>query len=213
MTPEQKLRMIMQETGLNQTQIAHHLNTTQATVSRWLSGSEPQGEFRDAIHKMYLEYIDMNDIDEPRESSVALMGYVGAGAEIEPDFEQVPPEGLDQVSVPFPLPDDMIAFEVRGDSMLPVYKNGAIVIVYREQKRPIEAFLGEEAVVRTADGRRFIKTIMRGSKGVNLLSWNAAPIEEVHLEWVGEIFAVLPRTSVHKVQRMGGIQGRLRMGG
>lgn len=52
-------------------------------------------------------------------TSAPVMGFVGAGAEIEPDYEQVPPEGLATVTLPFPLPDDMIAFEVRGDSMLP----------------------------------------------------------------------------------------------
>lgn len=142
---------------------------------------------------------------------VPLMGYVGAGAEIEPDFEQTPPDGLDQISFPFPVPDDMIAFEVRGDSMLPVYKSGHVIVCFKEQKRPLEAFYGEEVAVRTTDGRRFIKTVMRGSDGlVNLLSWNAAPIENVALEWIGEIFAVMPKSSIKKVQKQGGLQGRLR---
>ncbi|QRM44005.1 XRE family transcriptional regulator [Rhizobium sp. BG4] len=144
---------------------------------------------------------------------VPLMGYIGAGAQIEPEFEQTPPEGLDQISVPFPLPDDMIAFEVRGDSMLPVFKDRSILIVYRDQKRPLSSFYGEEAAVRTSDGRRFIKTIMRGATGVTLNSWNAAPIEDVELEWIGEIFAVLPRASLNKVARLGGIQGSLRING
>lgn len=146
------------------------------------------------------------------ESTVPIVGYVGAGAEVMPDFEQVPPEGLDQVTVPFPMPDDMIAFKVRGESMLPVFKDGAIIIVYREQKRPIEAFYGEEAAVRTSDGRRFIKTIMRGADGtVNLMSWNASPIENVRLEWIGEIFTIMPPSALRKVERQGGIQGQLKL--
>ncbi|NVP54485.1 XRE family transcriptional regulator [Mycoplana rhizolycopersici] len=143
--------------------------------------------------------------------TVPLMGYIGAGAEIMPDFEQVPPEGIEQIHVPFALPDDMVAFRVRGDSMLPVYKSGATVIVYREQKRPLEAFYGEDAAVRTSDGRRFIKTIMKGISGVNLMSWNAAPIENAHLEWIGEIFAVLPGSGLGDLKKTGGIQGRLRL--
>lgn len=133
---------------------------------------------------------------EARDAIVPLMGFIGAGAEIMPEFEQVPPEGLDQINIPFLLPAEMIALQVRGDSMLPVYKDGHIIIVYAEQKRPIQAFFGEEAAVRTSDGRRFLKTIMRGQgNAVTLTSFNAAPIENVQLEWVGEIFATLPKPS------------------
>lgn len=145
-------------------------------------------------------------------SVVPLMGYLGAGAEVDPDFEQVPPEGLDQIHLPILVPDDMIAFKVRGDSMLPAFKDGAIIVVYREQMRPLEAFYGEEAAVRTSDGRRYIKTIMRGRDGlVNLFSWNASPIEDIHLEWIGEIFAVLPPAALRKSVRQRGIQGQLRL--
>ncbi|MFE0233489.1 helix-turn-helix transcriptional regulator [Brucella anthropi] len=205
------LRSILKETGWNQSQLAERLDTTQATVSRWLKGSEPEGHRRDAIVYLYNAVVKAPEASEDEGSVVAVMGYVGAGAEIEPDFEQTPPDGLDQIQVPFPLPDEMIAFQIRGDSMLPVYKDGHIVIVYRDQKRPLEAFYGEEAAVRTADGKRFIKTVMRGVNGVNLLSWNAAAIENAQLEWVGEIFAVLPRTSIRHIERKGGIQGRLKI--
>ncbi|MDO9416997.1 S24 family peptidase [Pararhizobium sp.] len=143
---------------------------------------------------------------------VPLWGYIGAGAEIDPDFEQIPADGLEQIVVPFPLPDEMVAFEIKGDSMLPVYKPGSVIICYREQKRPLTAFYGEEAAVRTSDNRRFLKTISRGVGGVNLMSFNAPLIEGVHLEWIGEIFAVLPKNKVHRVELAGGIQGRLRMG-
>ncbi|MDO1582406.1 XRE family transcriptional regulator [Rhizobium oryzicola] len=150
-------------------------------------------------------------LEDADRETVPIMGYIGAGAEIMPEYEQTPPEGLDQIEVPFPLPDDMVAFEVRGDSMLPVFKDRSVVIVYREQKRPLSAFYGEEAAVRTADGRRFIKTITKGSSGVNLISWNAAPIENVQLDWIGEIFAVLPRSALKHVAQQGGIQGNLQL--
>ena len=146
---------------------------------------------------------------EDDDLGVPLMGRVGAGAEIEPDYEQVPPEGLDRVHVPFPIPDEMVAFQVVGESQYPVYKDGSIIVVYREQKRPVEAFYGLEAAVRTTDGRRFIKTITRGASGVTLTSWNAPPIENVHLAWIGEIFAVLPPSAKKLAVKGGGIQGKL----
>lgn len=147
-------------------------------------------------------------VDDMNDNTVPLVGYIGAGSEIMPEFEQIPPEGLEQISVPFPLPDEMIALEVRGESMLPVYKDGHVLIVYAEQKRPLQAFYGEEAAVRTSDGRRFLKTIMKGSP-ITLMSFNAAPIENISLEWIGEIFATIPRLQVKRVEKMGGIQGAL----
>lgn len=209
-TIEQKLRAIMKATGWRQTQLAERLSVTQATVSRWFSGSEPEGARRDAILALYDEFVEAGPKALDHGDIVKIVGYIGAGAEIMPEFEQVPPEGLDQVHVPFPLPDDMIALEVRGDSMLPVYKDGHVVIVFREQKKPVQSFYGEDAAVRTADGRRFLKTIMKGSP-ITLTSFNAAPIENVALEWIGEIFAVLPRAQLRHVERAGGLQGRLKL--
>ncbi|RWC91688.1 MAG: helix-turn-helix transcriptional regulator [Mesorhizobium sp.] len=147
---------------------------------------------------------------------VPLMGYVGAGAEVEPDFEQVPEDGMEEIEVPFPLPADMIAFQVKGDSMLPMFEDGMIIIVFREQRKGIDNFFGQRVIVRTVEGKRFVKTLMRGSAEgrVSLLSWNANPIENVEIVWIGEIFTYFPGSSVkhvaNKVRRQGGIQGQLR---
>lgn len=96
---------------------------------------------------------------------------------------------------------------------MPVYKPGTVIVVYREQRKPIESFYGMDAAVRTSDGRRFIKTINVGSKPrtVSLASFNDPDvIPDVHLEWVGEIFAVLPPAAVKAIGRNGnGLQGRL----
>ena len=132
--------------------------------------------------------------------SVPLMGYGGAGAQIEPDFEQTPPEGLEQIKLAIPVPDEMIAFQVRGTSMLPRYDEGDVIIVWRSQKRATDSFLGEEAAVRTGDGRRFLKTIRRGSRGYTLESWNDHPIEDQELDWVGEIYVTI---RANQLRRMG----------
>src|SRR5690606_36573255 len=103
----------------------------------------------DVFQRIQVFFGDEAEVRFDGTTRVPLMGYLGAGAEIEPDFEQVPPDGLDDILVPFPVPDDMIAFKVRGTSMLPVYRPDAIIIVYRDQRKPIESFYGLEAAVRT----------------------------------------------------------------
>lgn len=197
--------------GVNR-RLAEYVGTTPQAISRMVN-DDPTKEMRRIESWELLKMMDFFGSSPGQTwSAVPIMGYLGAGAEVEPDFEQVPPEGLDEIDVPFTLPSEMIAFRVRGESMLPVYKDGEVIVVYREQQKPIESFYGEEAAVRTTDGRRFIKTIMRGQDGtVTLMSWNAQPIENVEIEWVGEIFAALPPSSLRRVSRQGGIQGRLRL--
>ncbi|RCL01834.1 MAG: putative transcriptional regulator [Candidatus Tokpelaia sp. JSC189] len=128
-------------------------------------------------------------------STVSLMGYIGAGGEILPEFGQISENGIEQIEVPFPLLGDMIAFEVQGDSMLPVYEEGNVLICYKEQMRSIECFYGKKAAVKTIDGQRYVKQIMRSYQDgkVNLISWNSTPIENVELEWIGEIFAIVTK--------------------
>jgi repressor LexA len=141
-----------------------------------------------------MEYLGLN--------SVPIMGHVGAGAVIEPENEQVPPEGLGEVELPFPISGETIAFEVAGDSMLPRYENGDVIVVYREQRHPLASFFGEEAVVRLKTGQRYLKTIERGKtpSSVNLTSFNAKPINGVKLEWIGEICVTLPRGQIERMR-------------
>jgi repressor LexA len=135
-------------------------------------------------------------------NSVPIVGRVGAGAVIEPEHEQVPPEGLGEVELPFPIAEETVAFEVAGDSMLPKYENGDIIVVYRDQRHPVSSFYGEEAAVRLKTGERYLKTIERGKSAamVNLTSFNAKPINGVKLEWIGEICVTLPRGQIDRLR-------------
>jgi repressor LexA len=140
------------------------------------------------------DYLDLN--------SVPIMGRVGAGAAIEPEYEQVPPEGLGTVELPFPIAEETVAFEVAGDSMLPKYENGDVIVVFKEQRHPVSSFYGEEAAVRLKTGERYLKTIERGKSAasVNLTSFNAKPINGVKLEWIGEICVTLPRGQIQRLR-------------
>jgi repressor LexA len=149
-----------------------------------------------------IDYLELN--------SVPIMGRVGAGASIGPEHEQVPPEGLGEVELPFPIAEETMAFEVVGDSMLPKYENGDIIVVYRDQRHPLSSFYGEEAAVRLKSGERYLKTIERGKTAhvVNLTSFNAKPISGVRLEWIGEICVTLPRGQIERLRTKASARSR-----
>jgi hypothetical protein len=137
---------------------------------------------------------------------VSIMGYIGAGAEILPEFEQVPEEGLEDVDLPFAVDGDLVAFEIRGESMMPRYDDGDVILVRREMMAPFDAFLGREAAVLTTLGRRYLKNIEAGEKPrtFTLTSWNARPIKNVQLRWVGEIVLTVRANALRKLRRQSG---------
>ncbi len=184
------LQVLQSEFGLNQKDLADRLNVSQATVSRWLGNeSDPRGSHRDAILELYKSLKGYNQIT----TLVPVMGYVGAGLEIDTDVEQIPEDGLETIEIPFDLPFEAIGFVVRGNSMYPVYKDGDLIVVKHLQTKPVSDYYGDEVIVLTEDNRRFIKQITRSSEGIVLKSWNADPIKNVKIKWIGEIISILPR--------------------
>lgn len=124
---------------------------------------------------------------------VSLMGRIGAGGDIDPDFEQVPEGGFDEIELPISVAVDAVAFTVDGPSMKPKYEHGTIVVCSKDGRDP-EDCIGAEVAVRTADNKRYLKTLHQGRKRglYTLESFNADPIADVQLLWVGEILAVIP---------------------
>lgn len=186
----------LKKTGKSKGGLAEAMGVRAGAVSEILSGIRL---IKASEVPIITEYLRLN--------MVPIMGRVGAGAVIEPESEQVPPEGLGEIELPFPISGETIAFEVAGDSMLPKYENGDVIVVYRDQRHPLSSFYGEEAAVRLKTGERYLKTIERSKSPnlVNLKSFNAKPINGVKLEWIGEICLMLPKAQIERMRvRTGG---------
>jgi repressor LexA len=189
----------LERTGKSKGGLAIAMGVRAGAVSEILSGIRL---IKASEIQLITDYLELN--------RVPIMGRVGAGAVIEPEYEQVPPEGLGDIELPFPIAEETIAFEVAGDSMLPKYENGDIIVVFREQRHPASSFYGEEAAVRLKTGERYLKTIERGKSAslVNLTSFNAKPINGVKLEWIGEICLTLPRGQIARLRAKAAARAR-----
>jgi len=74
----------------------------------------------------------LEGIGELPGNQIPVVGRIGRGGGIQPEFEQVPPEGLYEIEVPFPIPAEAIALQVEGDSMWPRYDPGDVIICWRQ---------------------------------------------------------------------------------
>ncbi len=53
----QMITELKQDAGLKQEFIANELGVSQATISRWISGSEPRGHHRDKLVEFYHKHL------------------------------------------------------------------------------------------------------------------------------------------------------------
>ena len=129
-----------------------------------------------------------------------VMGFVGAGAEINVGIEQVPPGGFYDIDTIIPLPADVVAFEVVGDSMYPRYDPGDVIVCYEKSLSIPEMADGTYAAVLLDDDRRFLKKVRREPGGTfTLESHNAPAIYGVRITWAADVLATIPATRWSKV--------------
>lgn len=201
MKAREAVQKILELTDWTQKDFSKKIDVSQGTISKWLNESQSPNT------KQWDRVIDLirsdrrladllHDLEPP--ASVDVAGQVGAGAKIEDFFDD--DQGAYQASLPFPAFGNFVSFEVLGDSMLPKYDPGDIVVVWADQRRNTESFFGELCVVRLETGERYIKRLEPGSRPglYRLESFNARPIIDVPIAWVGEIMSVVPAKQVRK---------------
>ncbi len=124
-----------------------------------------------------------------RRQAVPLMGFAQAGAGGFFDDAGFPVgQGWDLVELPAQSAEGAYALEVQGDSMLPLYRNGDVLIV--EPGAAVRK--GDRVVVKTSAGEVMAKVLDRQTaRSISLVSLNPShpdrdiPMAEV--EWVARI--------------------------
>lgn len=188
------LSAIKKKNQWNQDRLAEELGVSQASVARYLKGSQtPNYESGVNIVELAISLGILTDNQRAplNTTIVSIYGLVGLGENIEWIGE--PGMSLEEIELPFPVKDGCVALEARGDSQFPRVKNGEIVIVKFDNISPMD-MVGQEAVVKLTDGMYLMKTIRRGYEAdkFNLESFNAPTRENVEIEQVGSIEAIIP---------------------
>jgi phage repressor protein C with HTH and peptisase S24 domain len=120
---------------------------------------------------------------------VPLIGFAQAGAGGFFDDAGFPVgHGWEMVELPAGTREGAYALQVQGDSMLPLYRDGDVLIV--DPAATVRK--GDRVVLKTRDGEVMAKVLIkRGQKALELLSVNpehgerAVPAAEV--EWIARI--------------------------
>jgi repressor LexA len=193
---------ILEATGWTQKDLAKKIGVSQGTISKWMNETQsPNTKQWDGVLELIRRDGRLTELAQELEpaASADVVGQVGAGSKIDDFYDD--DGGSTQVALPFPAFGDFISFEVLGDSMLPKYEPGEVVVVWKDQRRSTDSFIGELCVVRLETGERYLKKLAAGSKPglYRLESFNASPIVDVSVTWIGEVMATVPAKQVKKI--------------
>ncbi|MFC5509321.1 S24 family peptidase [Bosea massiliensis] len=173
------------------------LGIPQTTYYGWEGGAEIDADTARRLGELFgvkPEWILYGD-GEPEAAlfKVPVVGVIGAGGTIETMSEQFDSSTpLYEIEVPFQLPPDALALEIRGDSMYPRYDNGDVIIC-RKFSEDIEVMIGREAAVATDIGNRYLKKVLKGTRPglFDLESHNAPLMRDQRITWASPVNTVV----------------------
>lgn len=136
--------------------------------------------------------------------AIPVVGHVGAGAEI--DLFDAFEKGDGHYRIPCPpqiSPRDMVAVEVIGDSMSPVYRPGAVLFYTRAAMGiPTEA-IGQICICEDDAGKVWVKQVKIGRDEGTFTLVSMHPDYEhrhgVRLKWAAPVRFSLPPEYVRKI--------------
>jgi phage repressor protein C with HTH and peptisase S24 domain len=130
-------------------------------------------------------------VPSPERSAIPLLGFAQAGAGGFFDDGGFPAgQGWDVVEFPVSSPkkSGVYALEVQGESMLPLYRDGDVLIV----EPGAQVRRNDRVVVRTREGEVMAKVLVRQTpKTIDLMSLNpdhpGRTIETTEIDWIARI--------------------------
>lgn len=183
------LQRAMDERGIKAKPLAIAAGLGETAVRDILKG-KTQNVQVGTLHKL-AEILDWPVSDLVGEEGVPVGGCIGAGGMI------LFAEDNEGRTVPRPpgALGTLLALEVKGDSMLPVYREGDVIYIRRDHDGILPQYLGEECAVHTVDGGTFLKVLSAGSQPdrFTLRSFNAVDMDNVEVLWASPVLFVMRR--------------------
>lgn len=137
-------------------------------------------------------------LNRSQENTISIAGKVGAGAHV-PVFDAYEKGDGPQVECPPGLsPHGVVAVEIEGDSMEPLYSEGDFLFYTRDTHDGVpEDVIGKRCVCEDADGNGWVKLIKRGTEPglYHLIALNpdADNQHDVTLNWAAPVRLHWPR--------------------
>lgn len=129
---------------------------------------------------------------------VAVVGKVGAGAQVPLVDAYAKGDGLYHVARPPQLPPSGVAaVEVEGDSMAPMYQPGHVLFFSRHSDDAVlETDIGKPCVIEDINGMAWVKVLRRGDEPGcwNLISLNqqAETVWNAKIKWAARVMLAMP---------------------
>lgn len=176
--------------GWSQRELAKRAGLDENLVRKYHQGvvDNPRGHIMAALAKVLgVSQIWLEHGKVPQSMTLPVIGFVGPG-EIyypEPHAKVALDICADQL--------DLFCVRITGESGLPVYRPGEMVVCSRAAGTSENRFINRDCAVFLKDGRAFLKRVTKGSKALtyNLISYNAEPIEGVSIDWVAPVVMVI----------------------
>lgn len=177
--------------GLTQDGLAELADSGRSTIVKLERGILPMTE---AWAKRLAPHLKVRPDQLWEGPQVPVIGYVGAGQRVYAYDDMLNSE--DTIDRPPMAQGDLLAVEVKGDSMLPLAEEGWHIVYTAEATVDENLVLNKVCVVQLDDdGSMLVKRVMRGSKPYHyhLVSLNAPAIEDARLRWAAVVKAIVPR--------------------
>ena len=194
----------LERAGVSGSELARLLGTNRQNVSRWASGER---ELTPAFAEQIAPILNTTAaslllLRSTEAFRVPLGGRIVGGGVIDISTNHDEP-GLEyEVELSVQVPDATVAYQVVGESMMPVYRPDTVIIC-RAHTPEIDRYLGRELAVGTIEHGRMLKTVHAGSKPglYDLESFNAKLMRDVELVWVARICAIIPADEWRVLER------------